>query len=127
MTPATGRNVRRRDPVAIAATLLAGALAFQSLGGVVPCTPCVEQRWSIPEACAAAGRPAGVSGTHLLETMIRTPFVRCDRPQWTMPGPSLADAIVSDLTVLGIAITMPSTTVRKGKKASEDDGHTRGR
>ena len=180
MTRPTERSLRRRDPVATAnaiamavpTALLAGALAFQFLGGLVPCTMCVQQRWPLlaavvlagmavvartsamrrtlvmasafgiatsariavvqlgaerawwplPEACMAAWRSKGQSGPGLLETMMRTPFVRCDRPQWTMLGLSLADAnaIVSGLTALAVAIMVLSTTVRRREGASGD-------
>ena len=140
----TRLGAARALALALPAALLGGALAFQYLGGLVPCEMCYWQRWPhgaaivvalaafvLPpgparmaivlaallamasgligvyhwgveqhifrgltrcSAAAAAGDPAQV-----LQDILTAPMVRCDVPQWSLIGISMAgwNAILS--------------------------------
>ena len=130
--------------LALPAALLGGALAFQYLGGLVPCEMCYWQRWphgaAIVVALAAFVLPpkqarlaivlaallamtSGAIGVYhwaveqhifrgltqcsasavggdpaqVLRDIFATPLVRCDQPQWSLFGISMAgwNAIIS--------------------------------
>lgn len=138
--------------LAVPLVLLAGALASQYVGGLVPCEMCMWQRyphyaalvaallaillrdtrysrplvmiagllilvsgalgifhagveyklWKGPEHCTAL---VGGSGADLLKAILAAPIIRCDQPQWTLFGISLAGfnalfSIIGGLAVL---------------------------
>jgi disulfide bond formation protein DsbB len=90
--------------VLFAASLVAvsGAIGIYHVG--------VEQHWWPGPACtAAAGH--GLSGMDLINAIQRGPLIRCDVPQWTLFGISLAgfNAILS----LGGAVAIFALTARR--------------
>ena len=140
--------------LAVAAATLAGAFAFQHVGGYEPCPICIWQRWPYvvgivllagglaspagrirtlltgiacpvflggaglsawhagieygfwagPASCGEAGNLGSLSGAALLDALEATPMVRCDAPQWTLGGVSLAG--FSALVLLGLAAAL---------------------
>jgi len=147
--------------LALPAGLLGGALAFQYLGGLVPCEMCYWQRWphgaAIVVALAAfvlpprAARAAivlaallamasGLIGVYhwgveqhifrgltqcsssagsgdtaqVLQDILTTPLVRCDQPQWSMFGISMAgwNAILS----LGLGTVILWLTLKPARR-----------
>ncbi|MEI9852717.1 MAG: disulfide bond formation protein B [Sphingomonas sp.] len=72
-----------------ALVLLAGALVAVS-GAIGVFHAGVEYHWwpGITACTAAAG--SGMSGMDLIEAISHGPLVRCDKPQWTLLGISLA-------------------------------------
>ena len=143
--------------LALPAALLGGALAFQYVGGLVPCEMCYWQRWPHGAAIvvALAGfvlppRPAraavvlaallamasGAIGVYhwgveqhifqgltrcsasatggdpakVLQDIFATPLVRCDQPQWSLFGISMAgwNAILS----LGLGLVILWLTLK---------------
>lgn len=163
-----------RDPLRLAhmlvllipTGLLAGAIAFQEIGGLTPCEMCLWQRWPLLAAIAialvglfarghrallrgliatAAGGiltsglialdhlgverkwwhghtactssiPKGLSPSEILDAIIHMPIHRCEVPQWTMAGLSLADfnAIISLSTALAAIILIAHSRCYKG-------------
>jgi disulfide bond formation protein DsbB len=147
--------------LALPAALLGGALAFQYLGGLVPCEMCYWQRWphgaaiivalaafvlpprSARAAVVLAALLAMVSGaigvyhwgveqhifrgltqcsssasggdaTKVLQDIFATPLVRCDQPQWSMFGISMAgwNAILS----LGLGLVILWLTLKPARR-----------
>ncbi len=143
--------------LALPAALLGGALAFQYLGGLVPCEMCYWQRWphgaAIVVALAAFVLPprparaavvlaallamvsgaigvyhwgveqhiflgltrcsssaAGGDPAKVLQDIFAAPLVRCDQPQWSMFGISMAgwNAIIS----LGLGLVILWLTLK---------------
>lgn len=143
--------------LALPTALLGGALAFQYLGGLVPCEMCYWQRWPHGAAIVVAlaafvlpPRPArfaivlaallamtsGVIGVYhwgveqhifqgltqcsasavvgdpakVLADIFATPLVRCDQPQWSLFGISMAgwNAILS----IGIGLVILWLTLK---------------
>ena len=124
----------------LAIATLAGAFAFQHVGGMEPCPICIWQRWPYaagialiaagiglgktrlapflfgaalvtflggdglsawhagieygfwagPASCGTETNLGNLSGEALLDALEAKPMVRCDVPQWTLVGVSLA-------------------------------------
>lgn len=141
----------------LAIAALAGAFAFQHLGGLEPCPICIWQRWPYavgivlvvsgmglsktglapflygaalltflggaglsawhagieygfwagPASCGTGTDLRNLSGEALLDALEATPLVRCDAPQWTLGGVSLAGW--SFLTQVAISIMIAPT------------------
>ncbi|HWK43551.1 MAG TPA: disulfide bond formation protein B [Stellaceae bacterium] len=136
--------------------LIAGALAFQYIGGLSPCELCLAERWPYyvaifvsavvvalrrpaiervargffallflasaglafyhvgveqhwfagPTACTASG--AGATTLEALKAQLMAqPVVRCDVPQWTLVGVSLAGwNLVASLVLAALALLL---------------------
>ena len=153
---------------AAAIATLAGAFAFQHLGGLEPCPICIWQRWpyaagaalaatgivfggarsaqilhggalvvflagavlsawhagieygfwSGPATCSTAMDLGDLSGEALLNAIEARPLVRCDTPEWTLAGISLAGwSVLIQLAIAGMLVrsvrsteTRPTTT-----------------
>lgn len=94
--------------------LLLAALAIATSGGIGVFHAGVEYAWwEGLTACATTG--AGGSAQDVLDAIMATPLVRCDVPQWTLLGISLAgfNAILS----LGAAVAILVLTI--GSKRTE--------
>ena len=128
----TARTLALGVPLA----LIAGALAFQYLGHLYPCHLCWWQRYPHFAAIALAAVAivvsgaigvfhAGVeyrwwqglrectstrSGPVTLDRILRAPIVRCDVPQWTLGGISLAgfNALFSLAGGFGVLVLLGS-------------------
>ena len=134
---------------ALPATLMAGALGSQFIGGLYPCEMCLWQRWPHYAAIAIAvaafflkppfrnvlvalaamavitsggigayhagveyhwwqGPACSASGAGIsLQELMRAPLIRCDAPQWTLAGISLAGfnaifSILGGITILAL-------------------------
>ena len=124
----------------LAGATLAGAFAFQHLGGLAPCPICIWQRWPYaigvllllpclrldgaplavwlqraamavflvgaglggwhagieygfwpgPASCGSGAGLQGLRGEALLAALEQKPMVRCDVPQWSLAGITLA-------------------------------------
>lgn len=74
-----------------------GMIAIDHLG--------VERKWWEGHTACTSSLPTGLTTAEYLDAMMRMPLVRCDTPQWTMFGLSLADmnAIASLTTALVVA------------------------
>lgn len=74
----------------------------------------VERRWWEGHTACTSSLPTGLSTAEYLDAMMRMPLVRCDTPQWTFAGLSLADlnAIVSG----GAAIIIIVLVMRSRRK-----------
>lgn len=83
---AFGANGRARASlIVLAATLIAasGAIGVLHLG--------VEQHWWRGfTACTAPTTITGATAAERLDSLLRQPVVRCDTPQWTLFGISMA-------------------------------------
>lgn len=150
---------------AAAIATLAGAFAFQHLGGLEPCPLCIWQRWPYaagaalvaagigfrnsrtapfllgaaiqvflggavlsawhagieygfwpgPASCGAGMDLGNLSGESLLEALESKPLVRCDSPQWTLGGISLAGwSSLIQLGIAGILAVALRRTARSG-------------
>jgi disulfide bond formation protein DsbB len=96
----------RRTPMTFPLTMLAGLLILVS-GGIGAYHAGGEYHWwNLPQHCSghATGR-----GADFLKSLLAQPPVRCDEPQWTLFGISLAgfNAIISTvggLTVLALCL-----------------------
>ncbi|MDF7777771.1 disulfide bond formation protein B [Sphingomonas sp. AOB5] len=86
----------KQRPAQLALVLLAGLLVAVS-GAIGVFHAGVEYHWwqGITPCTARAG--AGMSGADLLDAIRKAPLVRCDAPQWSLFGISLAgfNAIIS--------------------------------
>lgn len=94
--------------------LLLAALAIATSGGIGVFHAGVEYGWwEGLTACSTTG--AGGSAQDVLDAIMATPLVRCDVPQWTLLGISLAgfNAILS----LGAAVAILGLTF--GSKRTE--------
>lgn len=94
--------------------LLLAALAIATSGGIGVFHAGVEYGWwEGLTACSTTG--AGGSAQDVLNAIMATPLVRCDVPQWTLLGISLAgfNAILS----LGAAVAILVLTI--GSKRTE--------
>lgn len=150
--------------------LLAGAVAFQKIGGLVPCEMCMMQRWPHVAAAAIASMaflvrnptvrrisvmsaafailtsaaiavdhlgverhwwaghtactsvmPTGLSTAEFLEKMMRMPLIRCDVPQWTLMGLSLADLNALASGTGGLLIALMVVRSKKDAKGQAAD------
>lgn len=74
-----------------------GLVAIDHLG--------VERKWWEGHTACTSSLPTGLTTAEYLDAMMRMPLVRCDTPQWTMFGLSLADmnAIASMATAILVA------------------------
>ena len=81
----------------VSATLLVGALLFEHVGGMAPCSFGVAgyhagvewQLWEGPAGCTAS-LAAGASAADLVDQLLATPVVRCDDVPWSLFGLSMA-------------------------------------
>lgn len=95
----------RRTPLSLPLTVLAGLLILTS-GGIGAYHAGVEYKWwPGPQHCT--GTVAG--GADFLKRLLEAPVVRCDEPQWTLFGISLAGfnfliSLVGGLTVLRLCL-----------------------
>jgi disulfide bond formation protein DsbB len=94
----------RRTPLSLPLTVLAG-IAILVSGGLGIFHAGVEYKmWKGPEHCTSL---VSGSGADLLKAILAAPIVRCDEPQWTMFGISLAGfnaifSILGGLVVLSL-------------------------
>jgi disulfide bond formation protein DsbB len=95
----------RRTPLSLPLTMLAGVLILAS-GGIGAFHAGVEYKWwPGPQHCT--GTVAG--GVDFLKRLLAAPVVRCDEPQWTLFGISLAGfnfliSLAGGLTVLRLCL-----------------------
>jgi len=91
----------RRTPLSLPLTMLAGLLILTS-GGIGAFHAGVEYKWwPGPQHCTGSVAP----GADFLKRLLAAPVVRCDEPQWTLFGISLAGfnfliSMLGGLTVL---------------------------
>jgi len=91
----------RRTPLSLPLTMLAGLLILVS-GGIGAFHAGVEYKWwPGPQHCTGSVAP----GADFLKRLLAAPVVRCDEPQWTLFGISLAGfnfliSMLGGLTVL---------------------------
>ena len=77
----------RRNPLASATFTVLAALAIATSGGIGVYHAGVEYHWwQGLTACTAEIKP----GADMLEAIMKSPLIRCDVPQWTLFGISLA-------------------------------------
>jgi disulfide bond formation protein DsbB len=91
----------RRTPLTLPLTMLAGLLILVS-GGIGAYHAGGEYHWwKLPQHCS--GEATG-HGADFLKSLLAQPLIRCDVPQWTLFGISLAgfNAILS--TVGGLTV-----------------------
>jgi disulfide bond formation protein DsbB len=96
----------RRTPLSLPLTVLAGLLILTSGGIGVYHAGAEYQWWKGPEHCTGFARG---SGADLMRSILAQPLIRCDVPQWTLFGISLAGfnaifSIAGGLTVLGLCL-----------------------
>jgi len=95
----------RRTPLSLPLTVLAGLLLLVS-GGIGAYHAGVEYKWwPGPQHCT--GTVAG--GADFLKRLLAAPVIRCDEPQWTLFGISLAGfnfliSVAGGLTVLALCL-----------------------
>ena len=95
----------RRTPLSLPLTILAGLLILAS-GGIGAFHAGVEYKWwPGPQHCTGTIAP----GADFLKRLLAAPVVRCDEPQWTLFGISLAGfnfliSTVGGLTVLRLCL-----------------------
>lgn len=90
----------RRTSLSMPLTLLSGVLVLTS-GGIGAFHAGVEYKWwPGPQHCT--GTVAG--GADFLKRLLAAPVVRCDEPQWTLFGVSLAGFNFLISTVGGLAV-----------------------
>lgn len=80
------RNPKARRMAVMSAAfaiLTSAAIAVDHLG--------VERHWWAGHTACTSAMPTGLSTAEFLEKMMSMPLVRCDVPQWTFIGLSLAD------------------------------------
>lgn len=96
----------RRTPLSLPLTIIAGLLILTS-GGIGIFHAGVEYRWwNGPQHCT--GLALG-TGADLMRAILSQPLIRCDVPQWTLFGISLAGfnailSIAGGLTVLVLCL-----------------------
>jgi len=93
----------RRTPLTLPLTMLAGLLILVSGGIGVYHAGGEYHWWSLPQHCS--GQATG-HGADFLKSLLAQPLVRCDTPQWTLFGISLAgfNAIISILGGLTVLV-----------------------
>ena len=90
----------RRTPLTLPLTILAGLLILVS-GGIGAYHAGGEYHWwSLPQHCSGTVAP----GADFLKRLLAAPVVRCDEPQWTLFGISLAGFNFLISTVGGLAV-----------------------
>ena len=94
----------RRTALSLPLTILAGLLILTSGGIGVYHAGAEYHWWKGPEHCTGFARG---SGADLMRSILAQPLIRCDTPQWTLFGISLAGfnalfSIAGGLTVLGL-------------------------
>jgi disulfide bond formation protein DsbB len=95
----------RRTPLTLPLTMLAGLLILAS-GGIGAYHAGVEYKWwPGPQHCTGTVAP----GADFLKRLLAAPVIRCDEPQWTLFGISLAGfnfliSTVGGLTVLRLCL-----------------------
>jgi len=90
----------RRTPLSLPLTILAGLLILTS-GGIGAYHAGVEYKWwPGPQHCTGTVAP----GADFLKRLLAAPVVRCDEPQWTLFGISLAGFNFLISTVGGLAV-----------------------
>lgn len=92
-----GRPARIATACSAGGIVTSGIIAVDHLG--------VERHWWAGHTACTASMPKGLSTSEYLEHMMRMPLHRCDVPQWTIAGLSLADlnAILS-LTIASVIV-----------------------
>jgi disulfide bond formation protein DsbB len=90
----------RRTPLSLPLTILAGLLILAS--GVIGAYHAgVEYKWwPGPQHCTGTVAP----GADFLKRLLAAPVIRCDEPQWTLFGVSLAGFNFLISTVGGLAV-----------------------
>ena len=95
----------RRTPLSLPLTILAGVLILVS-GGIGGFHAGVEYKWWLgPQHCTGTV----AAGADFLKRLLAAPVIRCDEPQWTLFGISLAGfnfliSTVGGLTVLALCL-----------------------
>lgn len=102
--------LRKNPPVSATFTALA-ALAILTSGGIGVFHAGVEYKWWEGFTACTAPPP---TGGNLLEAIMKAPLIRCDQPQWTLFGISLAgfNAIFSTLGAAVIFLLLRSWSKR---------------
>jgi len=96
----------RRTPLSLPLTVLAGLLILSS-GAIGAFHAGVEYKWwPGPQHCTGL---VHATGTDFMKQLLAAPLVRCDEPQWTLFGISLAGfnfliSTLGGLTVLGLCL-----------------------
>lgn len=91
----------RRTELSLPLTLLAGVLILIS-GGLGAYHAGVEYKWWLgPQHCTGTVAPGGAD---FLKRLLAAPVVRCDEPQWTLFGISLAGFNFLISTLGGLAV-----------------------
>jgi disulfide bond formation protein DsbB len=96
----------RRTALSLPLTIVAGLLILTS-GGIGIYHAGVEYRWwNGPQHCTGLARGTGME---LMRAILAQPLIRCDVPQWTLFGVSLAGfnalfSIAGGLTVLALCL-----------------------
>lgn len=103
------RNASHRRAAVLSAgfgILASSLIAIDHLG--------VERKWWEGHTACTSSMPKGLSTADFLKEMMSMPLIRCDTPQWTMMGLSLADlnALISGATA--IAVTWLVLRSRRG-------------
>jgi disulfide bond formation protein DsbB len=77
---------------AVRTTLIAGAAALVAVSGLIGIFHAgVEYHWwQGITACTQTVDPAGLSTDEMIKQLMAAPIVRCDAPQWSLFGVSLA-------------------------------------
>jgi len=90
----------RRTPLSLPLTVLAGLLLLVS-GGIGAYHAGVEYKWwPGPQHCTGTV----AAGADFLKRLLAAPVIRCDEPQWTLFGISLAGFNFLISTVGGLAV-----------------------
>jgi disulfide bond formation protein DsbB len=90
----------RRSSLSLPLTLVAGLLILTS-GGIGAFHAGVEYKWwPGPQHCTGTVAP----GADFLKRLLSAPVVRCDEPQWTLFGISLAGFNFILSTIGGLAV-----------------------
>lgn len=86
-----------------------GMIAIDHLG--------VERKWWEGHTACTSSLPTGLTTAEYLDAMMRMPLVRCDTPQWTMFGLSLAD--MNAIASLGTALVVAWLVLRSRGRSKE--------
>lgn len=99
---------------AVKPLVLLAALAIAISGAIGVFHAGVEYRWWEGVTTCTAMTPAGGSSADILKSILTAPVIRCDQPQWTLAGISLAgfNAIFSFAAALVIWVL--ATRKRRG-------------
>jgi len=96
----------RRAALSLPLTMLAGLLILTSGGIGIFHAGAEYHWWNGPQHCTGLARG---TGTDLMRAILAQPLIRCDVPQWTLFGISLAGfnalfSIAGGLTVLALCL-----------------------